>query len=671
MSESISEPVIRTDAPALHFISIIPAFVGRADYLAKLIRDRRKRTGIRRYAMSFPLHPQGNDLQAKPRILAGLFRELKPMLAGEDLELGILFQSTVGHGGYWNLTPDNNLPAQRAVKADGSETIRPCPFDPVFLDYIEQAVRTVVQEKPDFTLGDDDMRMFNDTCYCPHHLAALQRKTGRLYTREELAPLIANAPAHDPLAQAFEDVQIEGMETLCRRIRKTIDSIDPAISCGCCIVGNRMDYAERELAALAGPNTRPFLRISNSYYLEEAVKNMAAVDLRTARQTVPFKPLGIDLLDESDTCPHNRFSKSARTMNLHIISGIAHGVDGGKLWLDAGAGPHPDTAEHYEAVLAKHQGQYRELHRLIGQWQPVGPITHIPPLDREPYPARGMNFGESDWGKFCFGQTGIPAYYGDMHAHGIHLLAGHQVDYYTDEELRAMLSEAALIDGPAAVRLTSRGFADLLGVKADFPDTEKRGSDSFAASGYAVKGNSEASNLVRGLHLTFSARDNTPFLTALDGAEILSEVRLSPYRGATPEPIMPGSTFFRNSRGGKVIVTALNVKDWTPMMVLNPGRKRQHLEYFKLLGGLAACLPAMQDAKLICGKLPDGSLLCIVFNYSYDPLELEIEVERMPGKIFELMPEGDFREVEFARKENRIVIPRSLEPAQYAILKLS
>ena len=671
MTGSISEPVIRTDAPALHFISIIPAQVGHADRLAKLIHERRKRTGIRRYAMSFPLHPQGSDPMAKPRILAGLFRELKPLLAGEDLELGILFQATVGHGGYWNLTPDNKLAAQRIIKSDGTETIRSCPFDPVFLDYIEQTIRTVVQEKPDFTLGDDDMRMFNDTCYCPHHLAAMQRKTGKLYTREELAPLIQNAPAHDPLAKAFEDIQIEGMEMLCRTIRKAIDSVDPSITCGCCIVGNRRDYAERELAALAGPNTRPFLRISNSYYLEGPIKNMAAVDLRTARQTVPFKALGIDLLDESDTCPHNRYSKSARTMNLHIISGIAHGVDGGKLWLDAGMGPHPDTAERYEAVLAKHQGQYRELHRLIGQWQPVGPITHIPPLDREPYPARGMDFGESDWGKFCLGQSGIPVYYGDMRTPGIHLLAGNQVDYYTDDELRGMLSEAALIDGDAAVRLTRRGFADLLGVKADFPETASRATDSYVASGYAVKGNSEASNLVRGRSLSFSARDNTPFLTALDGAEILSEVRFSPHLGATPEPVMPGSTFFRNSRGGRVIVTCMNVKDWTPMMVLNPGRKLHHLEYFKLLGGLPAYLPAMQDAKLICGKLPDASLLCIVFNYSYDPLDLEIAVERMPGKIFELMPEGDFREVEFARKGNGIVIPRALEPAQYAILKLS
>ena len=71
--------------PEPFFVSIIPHFPGNEEYLADLIRNRYKLTGIEKYAMSFPLHPQGDDIYDKPRIQKETFRRLKALLADEDL----------------------------------------------------------------------------------------------------------------------------------------------------------------------------------------------------------------------------------------------------------------------------------------------------------------------------------------------------------------------------------------------------------------------------------------------------------------------------------------------------------------------------------------------------------------------------------------------------------
>ncbi len=114
---------IRTDAPSLQFISILPQFLGRPEYLAKLIEERYERTAITDYAMSYPLHPQGDDVMAKVRLQAELFRSLKPLVAHLPIRLGILFQSIIGHGGPWANTP-GKFNVQRLVLPNGQTTIR-------------------------------------------------------------------------------------------------------------------------------------------------------------------------------------------------------------------------------------------------------------------------------------------------------------------------------------------------------------------------------------------------------------------------------------------------------------------------------------------------------------------------------------------------------------------
>ena len=615
------------------FISVIPDFPGKEDYVAELIRGRLKLTGICHYAMSFPLHPQGNDIYDKCGIQKASFHKIKSLLADEkEIKLGMLFQTTLGHGGYWNLTPETGIEADKITNADGTETHRCCPLDQRFLDYIYKCVSSLCEEHPDFTLGDDDMRMFNGTCFCDRHVKMISELLGKEYAREEIVAELRKNRPHSPVSIAFEKSQIKAMEKLCSTVRKAIDSVDPSIRCGCCIVCNRFDYAEAEGRKLAG-DTAPFLRIGNASYLEGAIKDDVYVSARTGFQVVNARKWGFQLLDESDTCPHNRFSKTARTMHLHITGGLLQGLDGGKLWLDQGAYPLREISRPYEKTLGENQYFYRQVIDISKKWKPAGGVIHVPALDMEPYPDQGQLFvSKGDWHSYCLGKMGLPTHYEDTSFNeGISLLSGEQINYYTDEELRRMLSHAALVDGHAAVLLTERGFADMLGIKAE---------------DIIPKGNVELLKK-SGIRVGFLPRDSTATLTALPGTEILSEVLLSQYKGQEPQSVMPGSTFFVNPEGGKVIVCAMNIRTWHPMHIFNPGKKLQYIDFFKRLGGVPCYIPEPQDARLSCGYMPDGSLVCAVFNYSYDPLQIRLAVEKAPGRMERLMPGGVWEDIPF------------------------
>lgn len=640
-------PVIKTNAPPLMFVSIIPANIGNEEFTAQLIINRAKRTGIKIYAMNYSLHPAGKDVWQKPLSYVPSFRKLQSLLDAEpDIKLGILLQSTLGHGGYWNKTTDTSLTGQKMINADGSEDHRFCPFEKNFIDYITEAVSCLAELKPEFMIIDDDLRIPGKRCFCPEHLRRINETTGRNFTRQSLAAHLENAPAHDRTAQIFYQLNIESAGFVAKAVRRAIDKYDKSISCGYCIAAPQFETAV-EVLKHAGTSKPMFLRLSNSYYLENAVKLQAEKDLLTAFQTINYsKQLDLPLIDESDTCPQDRFSKSARTMNLHIASGILHGCRGGKLWFDNSA---VNVCDEFEKTFAEYHGLYRELAELMKQYTPVGAVTHIPPFDREMYPAFGHSFHlKGDWGKNVFGKMGLPAAYADMQFSGTHLLTGSQVDYYTDEELDEMLKGKVLIDGSAAIQLTKRGFSKKTGVHA-VPGKMKANNEKILDSGIVCR---------------FSSVDSYAQLTPEKSAEILSRICYN------EQELLPGSVFFRNAAGGQVVSVSLDIAKTVPMNLLNPGRKIFFTDILEKLDAVPAALTAFQDAKLMCGVSKNGSMMWSVINYSYDPLPLEFATKKNITEISELMPDGSWKKLKFTQKNNKIIIARRLEPAEFSILIL-
>ena len=638
---------VKTSAPELMFVSIIPANIGNEEFTVQLIQNRFKRTGIRYYAMNYSMHPSGQDVMRKPLSYIPSFTRLKKLLSSDsDIKLGILLQSTLGHGGYWNTSPDNSLAGQRMIRDDGAVNHRFCPFEKNFTDYITEAVAAVSATKPAFMIIDDDLRINARLCFCPGHIRRLNELTGMNFSRETLAAHLKNVSKYDKIAQKFYQLNIESAGKVADAIRKGIDKSDKSISCAFCIAEPQFDTAFEVLKRAGGDNPL-FLRLSNSYYLENAVKYQSDKDLLTALQTINYKKvLNIPLIDESDTCPQDRFSKSARTMNLHIVSGILYGCRGGKLWFDNAA---VNVSYDFEKIFAAYHGLYRELAELMKQYIPEGAVTHIPPFDHEPYPAFGNSFHhKSDWGKNVFGKMGLPFAYADMNFKGVHLITGEQLDYYTDAELNEMFKGNVIIDGSAAIRLTERGFDEKTGVHA-IKGTVSVNSEKVVDSGIFCR---------------FSSSDPYAELVPEKSAEILSVLCFNKHER------LPGSVFFVNKAGGKVVTLSVDIGKAVPMNLLNPGRKIFFTDILEKLGAVPAVLTAFQDAKFICGKLNDGRMMWSVINYSYDPLPLEFASNRKISRIFELMPDGSYRNLKFSINSNKIKIDRQLEPAEFSILIL-
>ena len=137
-----------------------------------------------------------------------------------------------------------------------------------------------------------------------------------------------------------------------------------------------------------------------------------------------------------------------------------------------------------------------------------------------------------------------------------------------------------------------------------------------------------------------------------------------------PRRIMPGSTFFRNASGGKVIVTAINLIKWHQMHVANPGRKLLYLSWLEKLGGVPCFIPEMQDCRIVCGTLPSGEQVCALFNSSYDPLPVRITLRKTPRRLFRLTPSGTFEEGDFTMADKTLETAWTLEPGQVGICKL-
>ena len=119
----------------MNFINITPFLPGKMDFVINEARRVAKSSGITKNAYCMTLQPQNVDIMAKPRLYAQAFRQLKEALKDEEnLEIGILIQSLVGHG--WNGRMICKQPMQYSINFLGQTAYRHCMLDKNFRQYV-------------------------------------------------------------------------------------------------------------------------------------------------------------------------------------------------------------------------------------------------------------------------------------------------------------------------------------------------------------------------------------------------------------------------------------------------------------------------------------------------------------------------------------------------------
>ena len=641
------------------FYNIVPCNPGREDLLAQDVIELEARTGITAALYSLTLHPEGCPAKKKVDFLVESYRKFSRALQGSKVRPGVLLQSILGH---WPRVNKDEEKWTRTIDLQG-RSVRFCPLDPDYRDYIFQTVAALAEEHPCFILGDDDIRSFSPhaECFCELHTAEFNRRTGKNFTPEEYRRAVASCRVGDDIFTSFEKLRQDTVNGVCRLIREAIDSVDPAIPAGTCMPTWELRFNGFASRAIAAKNQPPVMRIGNGRYMECSSISFGETHLRTQALRQFWKDIPV-VLDETDTCPHSLFSKSAIGVHAKLCSSIFAHLNGSKIWYcNCHKGDVPINRK-YTAILEKYRNYYPALASLIQDAASVGVI--IPLHDHFPnwHPANTEEYfiSRETWVSQLLGIYGIPftgSY--DLAQDGIYAIAGADaVNRFSDTQLKQLMTRKVLLDGPAAAALTQRGFASFMGVSAEKCDF--RFNREIAAGGKCS--------------YPISKHPEIPFLKILDGkAEVLTMLEYAAFAYSPDiEDVAPGAVLYRNEAGGLICTTAFYpgiTFGWAQDM-----RKAWLIRILDRMNGGPLPYAAVENQwiMLIHRKLRSGENVLGFFNLGFDPLEtLEIRCAEKTSKAEVLMPSGEWKELDFTWNGNILSLPVSLACYEPAVIRLS
>jgi hypothetical protein len=627
------------------YINIVPVFPDRPDYTVKEICRQAKSLGIRKFALSLSFHPQTSPASKLIAPLCKCFARVREGLekANLDIEFGALIQSHSGHG--WNGRVSlTNEKWQKIVNSDGTLSPRFCALDKGFQGYVENLVDSLVREKPAFLLVDDDFGPRDWECYCPLHAELYRKALGNAsYSDEELRSLVRTKEWNDPEVAKLSKARAESVLPLAKLIRRTIDKINPQLRCGIC-VGVNYGFGHKIAKALAGPNTAPFIRIGNGIYGGKP----NTIFYSTVRKT--YRMLNIlssveDILNEGDTFPQNQWGTNAEMFGAQTALGLWAGIKGAKLWLSEFESPYDkDSQNAFEQLLIKRGGLHRELlniGRTVKRDGVASPLYDIGALAYNSEKAGAWLYG-ADWGDALLGPFGFPICWSKPIENNVFALCGFDAQYLSNKEIRQLLSKRVIIDSHAAKLLTKRGFASLMGVKAD--DGEK---DFFFTREDWVDDNNLRMNLMweEGMARRIPCSPQTRVLTEFRHQNGVTDLN--------PKIVSPGITVFENKLGGRVCVTG-----WSPMepffKKFRITRKLYMLKIFEwLCGSVPDCTFAGYGQVLVqTGVLPSGERVLFALNLSSDSREkLSVYLKDLPKTAQLLGDDGAWHPIRFVREK--------------------
>ena len=639
--------------------NIVPCNLGRDKQQAQDVIELEARTGINIALYSLTLHPEGFPAWKKADLLIESYRKFSLALQGSKVHAGVLLQSILGH---WARVDKDEEKWTRTIDVYGNIK-RFCPLDENFRNYIFETVAALAKEKPCFILGDDDIRGFSPKaeCFCKLHTAEFNRRTGKHFTQEQYRQAVLKCKVGDPVFTAYEQLRQDTVNGVCRLIREAIDSVDPSIPAGTCMPGWELRFNGNAAQAIAGKNQPPVMRIASGKYQEQTaldlgLNHLASMTIREFWHEIP------EVLDEADTCPHTLYSKAARSVHAKLCSAIFAGLNGAKIWcINTHKGELPVNRK-YTAELEKHHRYYSVLAETLHDATPEGII--IPAHDRFPHwhPTDWFEgfITQENWVDRMFGVYGIPFRTSfNLNENGIYAIAGEAaIERFSDDQLRQLMTRKVLLDGPAAVALTKRGFAKDLGVKAEYRDFAfNREISPDGKTTYPI-----------------SKIPQIPYLTkTASAAEELTFLGYAAFTNSQAiERVCPGTVLYRNRRGGTICTAAFqlnfifswmqeNRKIWLEMVLDKLNGKK-----------LPYAAADFQPVMLLQRKLKSGEDVLGIFNLSFDPMDtVSIRCAKKPAKVEILQTNGRWKVLLFDWNKGVMELPVRLECYEPAVFRIA
>lgn len=592
-----------------------------------------KQCGVTDVAFMLPIHPEKQPLTAKVNHLRTCFSEMKEELKDSGLKIGILVQSLISHGSRGRAITDADL--EKIITSDGKCEHRFCPLGEKFQEYSRWAINALAATEPDFFLIDDDFRLFlgGFGCFCELHLSAFASMSGQKYSLGQLVEILQKDDEESRrIGLLWNDLHRSSLIALSKVVRAGIDAADPGIPCGYCTSSEGEFVFAASIAKVLAGKTKPFVRVNNSHYHEDGYKIFPRRMYNTALQAAYLHDIP-EILTEADTFPQHRYSMSALALHGQISGSLLNGATGVKLWITRLAEYEPECGVAYRGMLKRYRGFYEELSRILPKVEWHGPSTPFPSL---PAPLwnpieSGKQVYTTNWVGNILGRMGIPCQFGGKSE--VTMLAGREVDFFSDKELLGFLGSGLLLDGAAAEKFCKRGFSEYLGIEVE--DIRMRVSLEKLRNNSDLNGEAAGAKMPL-LNLSFTTRK---IILKNEKVKILSDLMLESWYECPDSELKlmgPGLTLFENKLGGRVAVyaTSLCGDTWNDLMnFVTLKRKQQLIRLVELLGNCPFPFVVLSDVDLYVkhGHISTESgkvqLLC-VFNLNPDSLpKLHLRVE--------------------------------------------
>ena len=301
------------------------------------------------------VYPSGADenvLDTDPQRLEAAIRYFQQ----NDLEVGV-WVDAFGHGVVLSYeTDDGNKYGYTPMAGVMGDTVARayCPSDEKFTARYCEGMAKIAAMHPDLIMLDDDfrlnLRLYYMGCFCEHHLQDYYRRIGEVIPREQIEEKVFTGGANK-YRTAYMQMMRDTLLGFAKRLRDTVDEIDPSIRLGACTIHDNWDYAgtdSLEIARVFAGDTEPFLRtIGAPYWADPLIEVIEDTRLQMAW----CKDSGVESFAEGDTYPRPRYQVSSKVLELYDIALLADGNADGilKYMFD-----YSQKAEYETGYLLRH-----------------------------------------------------------------------------------------------------------------------------------------------------------------------------------------------------------------------------------------------------------------------------------------------------------------------------
>ncbi|MBN2295475.1 MAG: hypothetical protein JXM70_23800 [Pirellulales bacterium] len=362
---------------------------------------------------------------------------------------------------------------------DSSGAISPgsfCPNDPRLREYIHRMYEAIADAEPDFIWIDDDVRLAGHmpihlTCFCDRCMEIFSKETGKKFTRESLNQAFTSGDVADriKLRKRWLQHNRDTIDDLFKFIEKTVHAKHPGMELGF-MTGDRFyegyDF-DRWAHTLSGPDKAPVRwRPGGGFYTDYSTPGLSGKSHDIGRQVSMLPPEVVKIQSEIENFPYQRFRKSAHITALEAASHIAAGCTGAAFNVLSMYDEPLDEFDFMVARLCRMRPYFDLMASKLGR-QPLAGIW--PAWNKDSSAACGGGGGSwTAYSGFLQGQApkvlelGLPAAYSPKHSPVI-LLGSDNINAFSDDEVRQMLSKGVYMDVTALGILHKRGFHDLTG----------------------------------------------------------------------------------------------------------------------------------------------------------------------------------------------------------------